>query len=66
MSRPAHRPALPPGEKRDVRVVVQVRPATAERWRDAASRRGCALSAFVREAVEASIEAAADQARRGG
>lgn len=56
MKRPAHRPPLEPGQRRDVRIVVQVRSATAERWREAAGARHGSLAAFIREAVDASIE----------
>lgn len=53
MTRPAHRPPLPPGERRDARVVVQVKPDMAEEWQKAAEARGVTRSALIRDAVEA-------------
>lgn len=53
VKRPAHRPPLPPGERRDVRVAVPVRPATKAAWEAAAAQRGLSLAALIRNAVTA-------------
>lgn len=52
------RPPFPPGERRDVRVAVPVRPATKAAWDAAAAERGVSTAAMIRDAVEAYISAA--------
>ena len=52
--RPAHspgRPALPPGERLDRSVTIQVRADVWDAWRAAATREGLSLAAWVRGRV---------------